>query len=87
MIRGEALSPQDWRSGDNLWIVDVIAPYHGIAAGIGKFSMTPGNFTDHSFYFRRLANENQTRRIENVSFRWEKMSKIYTDQDFLKFQQ
>ncbi len=83
MIRGEPLAPEDWRSGDDLWIVDVIAPYRGMAGGIAKFIMTPGNFTDHSFYFRRVAKQNQTRRIVNVSFRRSKLSKIYHDEDFL----
>lgn len=84
LIRGKPLQPEDWRSGDNLWIVDMIAPYRGMTSSMVKFIMTPGNFTDHEFYFRRVEARNRTRRIVNISFRRAKLSKIYTDQEFLQ---
>lgn len=84
LIRGEPLDPQDWRSGEELWITDMIAPYRGMTSSMVKFIMTPGNFTDHDFYFRRVAGRNETRRIVHISFRRAKLSKIYTEKAFLR---
>jgi len=84
LIRGEPLDPDDWRSGDDLWIVDMIAPYRGMTSSMVKFIMTPGNFTDHSFYFRRVEGQNRTRRIVNISFRRSKLSKVYSEREFLE---
>ena len=65
-VAGERLSPQDWRSGDHLWLIDLIAPYPGLIAGISRWVMEPGNFTDKDYYFRRVVEGNRTRRILHV---------------------
>jgi cytolysin-activating lysine-acyltransferase len=50
-VTGDALAPEDWRSGDRLWLIDLIAPYRGLTSGIVRWVMTPGHFTDASFAF------------------------------------
>lgn len=84
LVKGKPMTPEDWRSGDQLWIIDMIAPYRGMSASMTQFIMTPGNFTDHDFHFRRVSGPNQTRRIVNVSFRRAKLFQVYTDREFLK---
>ena len=83
LILGEPLEPEDWRSGEALWIIDMIAPYRGMAKSMVRFIMTPGNFTDHEFWFRRAQDVNTTRRIVNINFRRKRLSQIYRDEDFL----
>lgn len=83
LIRGEALTPDDWRSGEALWILDMIAPYRGMAGSIARFVMTRGNFTDKSFFFRRVSGTNTTQRIVHVDFRRPKLARLLRDSDFL----
>jgi len=84
LIKGKPLAPGDWRSGEHLWIIDMIAPYQGMAKSMVRFIMTPGNFTDHDFYFRRVEGQNNTRRIVNISFRRARMSRVYGNREFLQ---
>ena len=38
MMRGEALAPADWRSGPNMWVIEIIAPYgQGTAASVVRW--------------------------------------------------
>ena len=83
LIEGVPLDPQDWRSGEALWIIDMIAPYRGMASSMVKFIMTPGNFTDYNFYFRRVKGGNTTARIVHVDFRRARLAHILTDADIL----
>lgn len=69
LVSGGTLSPDDWRSGDHLWLIDVIAPYKGLIRGISRWVMEKGNLTDKDYYFRRVEAGNRTRRILHVDVR------------------
>ena len=86
LIDGEPLTPQDWRSGDRMWIVDMIVPYNGLMSSIGRWIMRPGNLTDTEFLFRRVSGSNTTRRIVHVDFTKKKLARVMTDEQFLKTQ-
>ena len=83
LIKGTPLAPEDWCSGDRLWIMDIIAPYRGLAASMVRWIMKPGNFSDTEFLFRRVAGANQTRRIVHIDFRADRLSRVYNDASFL----
>jgi cytolysin-activating lysine-acyltransferase len=83
LVTGEPLVPEDWKSGPNLWIVDMIAPYAGLTAQIARWIMERGNFSEREFYFRRVGGENETRRIVHIDFNAERLSRVYTDETFL----
>ncbi|GAA6193813.1 hypothetical protein DS909_05955 [Phaeobacter gallaeciensis] len=68
LVAGKTLSYEDWTSGDRLWIIDLIAPYKGMAAGMTRWVMVPGNFADREFWFRRVEGGNKTRRILHIDF-------------------
>ncbi len=57
------LLPEDWNSGNRLWIVDIIAPYRGLMPSIARWVMKPGNFTDEPFRYRRVVGDRVTRKI------------------------
>ncbi|MBV0913531.1 toxin-activating lysine-acyltransferase [Anianabacter salinae] len=84
LVKGMPLAPEDWHSGDNLWIVDMIAPYKGLTASIVRWIMEPGNFTEHSFFFRRVSGVNETRRIVHIDFRRRALAKVMTHEAFLR---
>lgn len=65
-IRREPLTPQEWNSGDRLWIIDFIAPYKGLTHGIGRWLMQPGNLTSGVFHFRRNTPDMKTLKILRV---------------------
>ncbi|AHM03546.1 RTX toxin-activating lysine-acyltransferase (type I secretion system) [Roseibacterium elongatum DSM 19469] len=54
LIAGDALDPEDWRAGDRMWIIDLMAPYKGLTRGIVRWLMVPGNLTRDSFRFRHV---------------------------------
>lgn len=83
LVEGIPLVPEDWNSGERLWIIDLIAPYRGLMKEIGRWIMRPGNLTDGEFLFRRVAGENDTRRVVHVNFRADSLARIYTGQQFL----
>lgn len=83
LTRGR-LDPNAWNSGDRLWIIDLIAPYKGLAAGMVRWITTVGNFTDKDFRFRRVEGKDQTRKIVHIDFhRPEGLSKIYDTDGYL----
>ena len=83
-VSGEPLTQADWRSGDRLWIIDLIAPYRGLTTSIVRWIMVPGNLTRQDFRFRRLQGGRMTRRIVHIDFnRPGVLSKIETDADYL----
>ncbi len=84
MIEGGTLSLEEWQSGDRLWIIDMIAPYRGLTASIGRWVMKRGNFTDGEFLFRRVKNANTTRKIVHVDFNAKRLARILDDEAFLK---
>lgn len=68
-VGGEVLRPSDWRApGGRLWLIDIIAPYRGTMAGLGRWIMEPGNVSDTGFLFRRVEGERTTRRIVEARF-------------------
>lgn len=82
-VAGEVLAPQDWQSGDRLWLIDIIAPYRGLTASISRWVMEPGQITDKEFRFRRVTRNSATRRIVHVDFsRPDDKARILTDKDF-----
>ncbi len=82
-VCGGALRPEDWRSGDRLWIIDLVAPYRGLTSGIGRWIMTPGNLTETEFLFRRVVGANGTRRIVHVRLdRPHDKARILSEADF-----
>lgn len=84
LVNGDPLGPNDWRSGNRLWIVDLIAPYKGLTHSIGRWVMKKGNFSDTEFLFRRVSGVNDTRRIVHVDFERDKLGKIYSASEFLE---
>lgn len=83
LITGAPLDPADWRSGEHLWIIDLIAPYRGLMTSIGRWMMQRGNVTDREFRFRRVTGENETRRIVHVDFDRPRLSRVMTEREFL----
>lgn len=83
LITGEGLSPRDWTSGDRLWITDIMAPYRGMTRSMVRWIMEDGHFTDKDFYFRRVDDNNRTRRIVHIDFRRDSLSRIWSERDFL----
>lgn len=67
LTRGR-LDPNAWNSGDRLWIIDLIAPYRGLAQGMVRWITKPGNFTDKDFRFRRVEGRDRTRKIVHIDF-------------------
>lgn len=65
-VMGELLEPEDWRSGDRLWLLDIIAPYRGLTASISRWIMEPGHLASAQFRFRRVTSDHATRRIVEV---------------------
>jgi len=84
LIEGEVLTPSDWQSGKKLWIIDLIAPYRGMMPSLSRWMMKPGNFAETAFHFRRVAKTNQTRRIVHVDFTAKRLSRVYSEADYLK---
>ena len=69
LVTGDQLLPEDWNSGDRLWLVDLVAPYRGLTSGMVRWIMTPGHFTEGAFRFRRVSVSNRTRRIVHIDLR------------------
>jgi cytolysin-activating lysine-acyltransferase len=84
LVEGTPLDPDDWNSGNRLWIIDMIAPYKGLTANIVRWIMRPGNLTEKDFWFRRVAGANRTRRIVHIDFGADRLSRVYDEKDFLK---
>ena len=65
-VAGETLRPDDWTSGDHLWLIDLVAPYRGLTKGIARWVMKPGNFSKDQFWYRRVSGDNVTRKVVHV---------------------
>lgn len=82
-VSGAPLRPEDWASGPRLWLIDLIAPYRGMAAGIARFVAKPGNFAEREFLFRRIRDGNVTRKILHIDFgRAAGKARFLSDADF-----
>ena len=64
-------------------IVDIMAPYRGLTKSMVRWIMQDGHFTDDDFHFRRVGDDNRTRRIVHIDFRRDALSKVYTEAEFL----
>ncbi|MFQ5624652.1 MAG: toxin-activating lysine-acyltransferase [Paracoccaceae bacterium] len=67
-VTGGTLQLRDWRCGNRLWLIDLIAPYRGLTARMVRWIMQPGNFAKREFFFRRVGGDRQTRRIVHIDF-------------------
>lgn len=83
LLTGEDLRPEDWNSGDRLWIIDIMAPYKGMTASMVRWIMQDGHFTEDDFYFRRVGDDNRTRRIVHIDFRRKHLARVWSEADFL----
>lgn len=83
LITGQPLAPQDWTSGDRLWIIDIMAPYKGLTGSMVRWIMQRGHFTDTEFFFRRVGADNRTRRIVHIDFRRPDLAQVYSEAAFL----
>lgn len=83
LVSGEPLDPQDWQAGRNLWVIDLIAPYPSLTAQIVRWMMQRGNFAEKDFYFRRVGDINETRRVVHIDFDAERLSRVYTGPQYL----
>lgn len=83
LIVGEPLAPDDWQSGDRLWVIDLIAPYRGLTAQVVRWMMQRGNFAEREFRFRRVGAGNETRRIVHIDFDADRLSRVHTGESYL----
>ncbi len=82
-VGGGLLRSEDWRSGDHLWLVDLVAPYRGLTSSLVRWIMTPGNFAEREYWFRRVRDGNRTRKIVHVRVdRTTDKARILTEADF-----
>jgi len=83
LVGGQSLRPQDWRSGEHLWLIDLIAPYPGLIRGMSRWIMQKGNFAKRDFYFRRVKDGDKTRRILHVDLDHPtKKARMLSNRDF-----
>ncbi len=83
-VSGEPLGPDDWNSGERLWLIDMIAPYKGLTTAMVRWIMIPGNFAEKEFIFRRVSGKNNTRKIVHIDFeRPSGKALILKNEDFL----
>ncbi len=83
-VRGGLLEPDDWRAGDRLWLLDIIAPYRGLTASISRWIMVPGQLPSHRFRFRRVGEDHATRRIVSVDLdNTDRKARILSEKAFL----
>lgn len=83
MFGDEGLRPDDWTSGDRLWIVDLMAPYPGMTRSIVRWIMEPGKFTTRDFRFRRMQGRSTTRRVVHIDFQRDRLSRVMNEATFL----
>lgn len=76
IARGEPLAPRDWRSGPQMWVVDIFAPYgQGTAANVVRWLKQNLREPIRSVRYLRTSSEDgaplrfiEVRRIEGI--RW-----------------
>jgi cytolysin-activating lysine-acyltransferase len=83
MIEGAPLDPDDWHSGDRMWVIDMLAPYRGLTSGIVRWLMVPGNLTQTNFRYRRVSDANTTRRIVHIDFRHRQLARVHDVDSYL----
>ncbi|MEM0950191.1 MAG: toxin-activating lysine-acyltransferase [Pseudomonadota bacterium] len=83
-VRDRRLDPNAWDSGDRLWLVELIAPYPGLAHQIARWAMIPGQFAERSFTFLRVREGDDVRRIVEIDFERASKARIMTAEAFLR---
>ena len=84
MVGGEPLRPEDWNSGDAFWIMDLIAPYRGLAKSIVRGIMGPHGIPTDRFWFRRMENsDRRPERIVRIDKTARRKAKVMTAESFL----
>ena len=53
-LNGDALTYNDWNSGDRLWVAGLLAPYKGMVPFIVRWGKIKGNLPGRKFNFLRL---------------------------------
>ena len=66
LMRGEMLAPADWRSGNRMWVIEIIAPYgQGTAAAVVHWlKRSLPETISRVRYLRSDAGRNLTRIVE-----------------------
>lgn len=49
-----------------------------------RWIMRKGHFTDEEFFYRRVGDDNRTRRIVHIDFRRQDLAKVYSETAFPK---
>ncbi len=83
-VRDRRLDPNAWRSGNRLWLIELIAPYPGLAAQIARWAMVPGQFAERSFTFLRVREGDALRRIVEIDFERPSKARIMSAESFLR---
>ena len=65
-LAGEGFRLGDWRSGDRLWIIDMMAPYAGLTKGVVRWVMTRGNMPQTRFAYRRESEARDMARVVRI---------------------
>ncbi len=81
-VAGGVLAPDDWRSGRQLWVTEIMAPYKGLTHAISRWLMKPGNLTEREFYFRRLTKSGETRKVLHVDFQGDRLGSVLNLAEF-----
>lgn len=53
-LNGEALSHEDWNSGNRCWVAGLLAPYQGLVSFIVRWGKSEGNLPSTKFNYLRL---------------------------------
>ncbi|MEY8843003.1 toxin-activating lysine-acyltransferase [Cribrihabitans sp. XS_ASV171] len=68
VVERKGLTPQDWRSGPQIWVIDWIAPFQikGLNAQLRRWLATSGFPKAETVRFMRLSPEGETRYILEI---------------------
>lgn len=70
LVQGEILRPAQWRSGDRLWLMEVIAPYEqGSGGQVLRAFMRGLPEQIQRFRYLRIDNNNQVKKIVEINRR------------------
>ncbi len=68
VIRGELLLPKEWRSGDRMWVMEIIAPYgQGTAAFVIKWLRHSLPEEINKFRWMRVDREHRMTRVTEIT--------------------
>lgn len=68
LMRGEILAPAEWRSGNRMWVIEIIAPYgQGTAAAVVHWLKRSLPDTIDKVRYLRSQSDNALKRIVEVN--------------------